>query len=430
MIGRAIATVVVTTLAILAGAPALGGISLIGERDGASRAAEGAAPLESIALLPSESRTLVLEASLHPDLLEALAALHGSTNRQLSELTSDLSDQHRQMAWLILAHPELVSALTSAAMQPGPLLELLSEHPEPVAAAGRTLLRENPELVREISALQSRASTHFESLLERRSLTTQITYRRLLAEPRALSLVVTQQGLLRSLGVLYRNDAAATRLALDQIAEQKIAEHADVLPGWQSARAAPATRSPSGAQETLLVETTDSVRIATTRQADAEGESGEATLVASVVTTDLPPPASIWLGGCATTPAGSSSGAGRYASGAPAPRPPVVRTSTVRRRPQRPIGGGSVVVWPRPGSTRMSSVARRPSSIPIRGPRFTRPTLRVSSQPPSISRVRSSISRQALRGAHRSTTHSRRDSMNDSRSLRSRPRKGGRRMRH
>jgi hypothetical protein len=62
----------------------------------------------------------------------------------MGELTADLPDAQQGMAWLLLAHPELVDALVSVATRPGALRVLLAAHPEPVSEAARSLLRDDP----------------------------------------------------------------------------------------------------------------------------------------------------------------------------------------------------------------------------------------------------------------------------------------------
>jgi hypothetical protein len=370
MFSRTIAALAVTTLAFIAGAPAEGGIVPKGQRDEGAREVEAPdASLAAVALLPPDVRTLVLEAALHPDLLEALALLNASTSRQMSELTADLPDAQQGMAWLLLAHPELVDALVSVATRPGALRVLLAAHPEPVSEAARSLLRDDPKLVREIFALESRAADHFDALLGHRSLETQHTFRQLLDEPRALSLVMTEQALLRSLGVLYRHDAVATHRALDQISQASLAEHASALPGWESTRAVETHTTLVGEGDRIaVVESVRMVDDAPLRDSEAVGTSSapaDAAEISSIGTPRRAPSVSVWLGGCASRGAGfATSGLGGTVA-VRGPRTAPASTGAASSRvwsTARQARGQSVVVWPRGGPGEARTETRRSHS--------------------------------------------------------------------
>lgn len=248
------ARLALAVLVTFVSSPAIAGIAV--------SAAEEARPsdptgLEALALLPPESRAVLLEAAVETELLASLADLQRQSGERFGVVLSGFTPEQQILAWQIVGFPELVDALLSA-RSVEEVESILAEHGGALAFAAGELATTERAVLRAVALLRDQTEHEFELLVGDRALGVQATFRALVMDSNALALLDRDPEFVASVGALYRRDPAATLRALDDLADEALARYASVLPGWEGEREdeEPPSVPPAGGAEGVVAAST------------------------------------------------------------------------------------------------------------------------------------------------------------------------------
>lgn len=183
--------------------------------------------IEAIALYPEEERTMILEASSHPEVLVRLQNMQAKTASDFRILIGNLSTEDQQKVFNISRFPVLMDLIcandkknTQRRME-----QLLEDYPTDIAADAYFLNDNYFGLLVKVNALYAESDRAFKDAISYYTPDIQTTYQRLIKLPEVMSVMSNNLNMTVLLGDLYRNNPEQVKKELDSlnivVAEQK-----------------------------------------------------------------------------------------------------------------------------------------------------------------------------------------------------------------
>lgn len=195
--------------------------------------------IEALALYPEDLRTVVLEASTMPGVLEGLAGIQARSSADFRALLAELPQEQQGAIWDLMRFPGLVGEL----VQGGPKTEdelkrLVAGRPEPIRKTAVQYGQSHYALLEKIRALEAEVDASVAKLLAPYPLSTQATFHSLVDRPDVLSALVEKPELTREVGAIYTADPDGTRKRLERYAEEVARRNSEAIDEWERELAA------------------------------------------------------------------------------------------------------------------------------------------------------------------------------------------------
>lgn len=195
---------------------------------------EEQAAIYTLVLYPEQTRSHILAASLHPEVLIKMESIQTKTRADFSALLAPLAQAVQEQIWDLVRYPELIQQLTQLA--PGneaALQERLSDYPEVIHASAASVFRNQYATLREVVAIQRAADGALEALLASYEAETQAHFRELIQLPEVVSLLTEHIRLTVLVGDRYRNEPARLIHQIDSLNREVLRNNARELEDWK-----------------------------------------------------------------------------------------------------------------------------------------------------------------------------------------------------
>ena len=165
--------------------------------------------IDALVLYPEDTRTAILEASLHPEALIKLESVQSQTSGSFSALMDRYTRSTQEIIWDLTRYPGLVHAL--ATVDNGSKKEIkniLQDYPEVIHRRAEEAVQVSQPLLVEIDQLNIAAEAAFNILLADYPARTQTALRKLITLPEVLTILTDNIRLTVLAGDIYKKDSA------------------------------------------------------------------------------------------------------------------------------------------------------------------------------------------------------------------------------
>jgi len=143
----------------------------------AEAAIETVKHMEALAVYPAEIRGATAEVLLHPDLLLKLAQLREESKAQFNKLMANYPKKNQEMVWKILHYRKLWRDLEANAGSPATTQDLLKSYPKDIQKMVPDLIKEQPDIIAKVSALEKQTYQSFYRLISTADPKTQAVFK-------------------------------------------------------------------------------------------------------------------------------------------------------------------------------------------------------------------------------------------------------------
>lgn len=191
--------------------------------------------IQAIALYPPTERAALLQVAMYPEVLVRMDHLRQQTETAFVELIASLNEEDQAMMYNLSRYPDLVDTLCGRAGQwPIPeLKELLSAFPEEIQEDARQVNRKHFDLLKNVNALDKKASADFYAILAGYSPAVQDAAIRLSHLPAVATVMRGNLALTILLGDIYRRNPKQLEYELDSLSIVVAEAQAREVKAWK-----------------------------------------------------------------------------------------------------------------------------------------------------------------------------------------------------
>jgi hypothetical protein len=197
--------------------------------------AEDREVLEALALYPAETRTAILTAGEHPEVLVRLERLQGESQRAFEAALEGLERDDQEAIWNLTREPDLIRRLAEAPRTDAATLErIAADYSSDLRADILDQGARNQNVLRDVYGGRLDAETAFDDLLSPYPRAVQDAYTHLVGLPELLDILGEHLNLTVLVADLHRQDPAGVDAFLDQVAAEAAEKQAAALDDWQA----------------------------------------------------------------------------------------------------------------------------------------------------------------------------------------------------
>ncbi|MBW2389098.1 MAG: hypothetical protein JRG89_11760 [Deltaproteobacteria bacterium] len=199
-----------------------------------SFSAEQREALGTLALADAPVRDAILEASLHPQKIEQIAAIAERSSAGFRARLDQVPRSKQKDIWELVRHPELIDALVLGGRPSrGSMDEILEPYPESVREIARRAALQDFDLLSDIAHLRDDAEGETAIVLASLPLASQASFEALIERPDIMTTLAAHPDLTRKLGGLYRVSPQRARATLDRHHDELVDENERAVAEWR-----------------------------------------------------------------------------------------------------------------------------------------------------------------------------------------------------
>lgn len=183
---------------------------------------------------PESIRTVILEASMHPEIIARIEVVQKKSSEGFFQLISSYEKEEQKEIWDITRYPGLVEELTSGGKKSKTeIAEILKNYPEEIHKTATKQGKENYSLLVKINELNKNSNQDFTSIIKDSPTAVQATFRQLLQQPDVLSMLSQniQEAIL--LGDIYKSNPVMVKQKLDALNSEYTIQRAKEVEDWK-----------------------------------------------------------------------------------------------------------------------------------------------------------------------------------------------------
>ncbi len=186
--------------------------------------------IEAIALYPEKERSMILEASMHPEVLVRLQNMQAKTASDFRGLINYLSEEDQKKVFNISRFPILMYMICDKEKKKTQhqMEEILADYPDDIRADALYLNDNYFGLLVEVNRLYGESDEAFKNALSTYPASIQENYKKLIELPEVMMIMSNNLNMTVLLGDLYRSNPEQIKKELDSlnivVAEQKAKE--------------------------------------------------------------------------------------------------------------------------------------------------------------------------------------------------------------
>lgn len=190
--------------------------------------------LGTLALADAPVRDAILEASLHPQKIEQIAAIAERSSAGFRARLDQVPRSKQKDIWELVRHPELIDALVLGGRPSrGSIDEILEPYPESVREIARRAALQDFDLLSDIAHLRDDAEGETAIVLASLPLASQASFEALIERPDIMTTLAAHPDLTRKLGGLYRVSPQRARATLDRHHDELVDENERAVAKWR-----------------------------------------------------------------------------------------------------------------------------------------------------------------------------------------------------
>ena len=190
--------------------------------------------IEALVMYPQDTRTAILEAAQHPELLIKIEALQKETSEEFQALIAPLNQDQQTAIYDLARYPGLISRLALAEEIGARTIEdILEDYPEVIHARAQQAYRDHGALLMEIDQFHLSADHQFNILIATYPSDAREAYHNLIELPEVLSLLTDNIRMTILVADLYQKDPVRLNRQMDSLNLVVAEANTQELGNWQ-----------------------------------------------------------------------------------------------------------------------------------------------------------------------------------------------------
>jgi hypothetical protein len=204
--------------------------------------APGKAPLteedkrivRALALYPAETRQAILEATLYPEIIEALGKIAENSRKAFRDLVGDLSRESQALVWDVVRYPAMLDAVTALGPSPSEdaVRQAIADQPPEAQEKLLQLIEQAPELAAQAHEIRLKAEQETDTLLSGYPLNVESAFRVVIEHPEALAKMNERPDVVERIAEVYRRDPDLVLARLEEVSQQIDADYDEAVQAW------------------------------------------------------------------------------------------------------------------------------------------------------------------------------------------------------
>ncbi|HSF88752.1 MAG TPA: hypothetical protein VLA46_04995, partial [Saprospiraceae bacterium] len=192
--------------------------------------------IQAIALYPQKERTVILEASTHPEILVRMESIRRNTEKQFKDKIMNLTEDDQRKIYNLVRYPDLVDTICKhqEKLSNKEMTALLQAYPEEIHEDAEHIQKKYFELLRDIQHLYKDADDAFHSMLSPYPEPARQAYLALMNLPGVVTILTDNISMTILLGDIYTSNPRQLIHELDSLNIVVAEQQAEELSAWKT----------------------------------------------------------------------------------------------------------------------------------------------------------------------------------------------------